>query len=88
MKNDYITVKGLINNLIWAIDKGDIHLDDVVFDTYVFSETEVREVRHLGETKTIKLYPGALSIEIGKPGDSESSVIYIFTDTKEEEAKE
>lgn len=87
MKNDYITVKGLIDNLIRAIDEGAIHLDDVVFNTYVFGETEEREVRYLGATETIQLYPGALSIEIGKPRDPESTVIYIFTDTKEEEAE-
>lgn len=85
MKKDYITVKGLINNLIRGIDEGDIHLDDVVFDTYVIGETEERELRHHGATETIQLNPGALSIEIGKPGDAESTLMYIFTDTKEEE---
>ena len=88
MKKDYITVKGLIGNLIRGIDDGVIHLDDVVFDTYVIDRTEDREVRNNGVTETIRLYPGALSIEIGKPGDAESTVMYVFTDTKEEETEE
>lgn len=88
MKKDYITVKGLIGNLVRAIDEGNIHLDDVVFDTYVIGETEEREVCHHGATETILLHPGALSIEIGKPGDSESTLMYIFTNTKEEETEE
>lgn len=89
MKNDYITVKGLISNLIRGIDEGVIHLDDVIFDTYVLSETEEREAHyHGGATETVQLHPGALSIEIGKPGDPEATMMYIFTETKEEENKE